>query len=255
MSQALDLALSICSGSTYTPGIVHDPALPLVVGAPGIGEIGVFSWNAVLHRVEIKALSQSQQDTISTLSFDSFGNMLINDIPLASQSDLAAAVEAANAAAVTAQQSAAAAQQALIQINDSSTEIATMIGTFQTDYQTAYAAIQQQVAIATQAASNTQAIAGQVVTDRSLSQAAAGSAQNAAAEATARASANSGVTFADGSKSAAAYADLARQYSQLSRLALTRPLVAASFPETFQPGSLFKRARVNGDTVDRRESR
>ena len=106
VSQALDLAMSICSGSLHTDNIVHDWHKPLVVGSPETGEIAVFAYNPVLHRMEIEVASQSQEDTISILSFDSFGEMLINDVPLASQGNLEEAVQAAASSAAAAATSA-----------------------------------------------------------------------------------------------------------------------------------------------------
>jgi hypothetical protein len=123
--------------------------------------------------------------------------------------------------------------------------MSTMISNFNTTFATQQSQINASVALATQAASDASGSATQAASSVTQAQTAAGTAQSAANASQAYASANSAVTFPDGTRSAATYADLARQYAQTSKLAITRSLVAASFPETFQPGSLFKRARVS----------
>lgn len=244
MSEALDLALSITSEAVHNNNIVHDWHLPLVVGAPESGEIAVFAWNPLLHRVEIRAASQSTGDTIATLSLDSNGVMLIDDNPVASQAGVIEAVAQANTAAAEAASSEAAAQLISTQVQAAGTAITAQVAAFQAVADASNLTAAQLVASATQAATDAAAVAAGVGSQLAQANAAAGTAQTAAAEAASRASANSGVTFPDGSKSAATYAGQAQQFGLASRLALTRPLLAANFPETFQPGSLFRRGRV-----------
>jgi hypothetical protein len=246
MGKALDLALSVCSGSIHTDNIVHDWHKPLVVGSPEIGEILVLAYNPILHRAELEVASQASGDTIAVLSFDSLGVLLIDEQPIASQANLAEAVEAAALAAASAQQSANTATAAVEQVNDGVNAMALLLEQSQTLFAQQQTTITQQVALASQSAADASASATNVANSASQAAVSAGQAQSASQEAQARASANSGVIFPDGSRSAAAYADLARANAQSSRVAITRPLVTAGFPETFQPGHLFKRARVTG---------
>lgn len=105
MTLAAQLAESIC-GTSSTPGIVHDPLSPLVLGDTATGAFSVLSFDPAQKRLVIQVVNDSE---LAIYTFDAAGNVLYNEGNLIGQDQLDQAVADAQAAAAA---SALSAQQA-----------------------------------------------------------------------------------------------------------------------------------------------
>lgn len=121
-SLAADLAHLVGEGIVPTPGVVHDPLSPLVLGDEGTGIYCVQTFNAGTNRWQLQVFGPSAAS--ATLTMDHLGNILVNGTALGSLPSMAAAVTAAQAAATAAIAAKVAAEGAATNANTSATAAA-----------------------------------------------------------------------------------------------------------------------------------
>jgi hypothetical protein len=107
MTLASDLGHSVCLESAPTPGIVHDPLSPLVLGDVAAGRYSVLNHDALTNRLIVQVVGAAGS---ATYSFDNTGLILINNVPLDQSGNLQDLVNQAQAAAQAAATSASAAE-------------------------------------------------------------------------------------------------------------------------------------------------
>ena len=132
MTLAAMLAHLVCEETVPVPGVVHDPAQPLILGNQAGQDYVVITWDAINHRVQIQSVYKPpgaaplQQ---STLTFNSQGVLLINGGSIANLPEFQQAVQAAQAAATAAQASQVAAAQSEGNAQTSASQAATSANT------------------------------------------------------------------------------------------------------------------------------
>jgi hypothetical protein len=106
MTKAADLAGSVCLTTAPTPGIVHDPASPLVLGDQLANNYSIQTFDLAAHKWQLQIVwKPAGSDTVTTsvFSYDSAGVFLINGVSIANLPEIASAVAAAAASASAAQ--------------------------------------------------------------------------------------------------------------------------------------------------------
>jgi hypothetical protein len=108
MTLASDLGHSVCPLAEAVPGVVHDPALPLILGDQAAGLFTAINYDPAAKKTTIQVTAPAGT-SIFTFSYD--GHIAINGVPLDQSEAIAAQVAAAEAAA----------QNALIYSNSAAT--------------------------------------------------------------------------------------------------------------------------------------